>query len=375
MLSSKPRSDTHKEQRSWAWKLHLDLPLLCGLLALMGLAQIVLYSASGQDIVMVEKQVLRLGLALVLMFGLAQVPPRLFKFWTVPLYVGSLLLLVAVFLVGDIGKGAQRWLEIGGFRFQPSELMKLALPMMVAWYLSEHQLPPKKRHLCVALLLIAIPVLLIAEQPDLGTSILVLSSGMFIILLAGMSWKLIFGFVAAVGAFLPVLWNFLMHDYQRRRVITLLDPQADPLGAGYHIIQSTIAIGSGGWYGKGWMAGTQTQLEFIPERHTDFIFAVLAEEFGLSGVIVLIAVYFFIIARGLYIGSQAQDSYSRLLAGALILAFFVYVFVNIGMVSGLLPVVGVPLPLVSYGGTALVTLLASFGMLMSIKTHRRLVSG
>ena len=374
MLSTTPRSDTHKEQRSWAWRLHLDIPLLLGLLVLMGLAQIVLYSASGQDLVTVERQVIRLGLALGLMFALAQVPPRVLKFWTVPLYVGSLLLLVAVFLVGEVAMGAQRWLEIGGFRFQPSEMMKIAMPMMVAWYLSEHQLPPRIPHLLVAFGLIAVPVLLIAEQPDLGTAVLTLSSGVFVVLLAGISWRIISVLALGAGAFLPVMWNFLMHDYQRRRVMTLLDPEADPLGAGYHIIQSKIAIGSGGIYGKGWMHGTQAQLEFIPERHTDFIFAVLGEEFGMSGAIILIAVYFFIIARGLYIASQAQDSYSRMLAGSLTLAFFVYVFVNIGMVSGLLPVVGVPLPLVSYGGTALVTLLAGFGMLMSIKTHRKLVS-
>ncbi|MBI2379626.1 MAG: rod shape-determining protein RodA [Gammaproteobacteria bacterium] len=374
MLSSQPRADTHKEQRSLAWKLHIDVPLLLGLLVLMGLAQVVLYSASGQDIAMVEKQVARLGLALAFMFGLAQVPPRVLKFWTLPLYVVGVLLLIAVFLVGDVALGAQRWLEIGGFRFQPSELMKQALPMMVAWYLSEHQLPPKFKHLAVAFGILALPILLIAEQPDLGTAVLALSSGLLVILLAGMSWKLIAGLAAAIGGFLPILWNFLMHDYQRRRVLTMLDPEADPVGAGYQIIQSKIAIGSGGIYGKGWLHGTQAQLEFIPEHHTDFIFAVLGEEFGLSGVLILIAVYLFIIARGLYIATQAQDSYSRLLAGAITLTFFVYVFVNIGMVSGILPVVGVPLPLVSYGGTSLVTLLAGFGMLMSIKTHRKLVS-
>lgn len=374
MLNIQPRSDTHKEQRSWAWKLHLDIPLLLGLLALMAMAQVVLYSATGQDLDMVDKQVIRLGLALVLMFGLAQVPPRLLKFWTVPLYVGSLLLLVAVFLVGETALGATRWLELGGFRFQPSELMKIAMPMMVAWYLSEHQLPPRIPHLLVAFGLIVVPVLLIAKQPDLGTAVLTLSSGVFVVLLAGISWRIIAFLGVAVAGFLPVMWNFLMHDYQRQRVLTLLNPEADPLGAGYHIIQSKIAIGSGGLYGKGWLHGTQAQLEFIPERHTDFIFAVLGEEFGMSGAIILIAAYLFIISRGLYIGTQAQDSYSRLLAGAITLTFFVYVFVNIGMVSGLLPVVGVPLPLVSYGGTSLVTLLAGFGMLMSIKTHRKLVS-
>jgi rod shape determining protein RodA len=286
------------------------------------------------------------------------------------LYILSALLLAGVLVVGKISMGAQRWLDIGFIRFQPSELSKLSTPMMIAWYLSQHAPPPGFRQLALAGILIAIPTLLIAKQPDLGTAVLVASAGGAAVFLAGLPWTYLLGLVAAGGGLLPVVWHF-MRGYQRDRVLTFLNPEADPLGRGYHIIQSKIAIGSGGLYGKGWLHGTQVHLEFLPESSTDFIFAVLAEEFGLLGCLGLLAAYLFILGRCLYIVVQAPDRYSRFLAGALTLTFFVYVFVNIGMVIGLLPVVGVPLPLVSYGGTSMVTLLAGFGMLMSIQTHRR----
>ncbi len=353
-------------------RLHLDLPLLTGLLLLSGFGLVVLYSASGQDMQQVERQLLRQALAFGVMIILAQIHPQTFRRWSPWLYLAGTLMLVLVLMSGVIGKGAQRWLDLGFMRFQPSELVKLATPMMIAWYLSGRSLPPNWKMLLVSLALIFLPVLLIARQPDLGTAILVASSGLFVLFLAGMSWRLIGGLAIALAAAAPLLWHF-MRDYQRKRVLTFMNPESDPLGSGYHIIQSKIAIGSGGIYGKGWLNGTQSQLEFLPERHTDFIFAVLGEEFGLVGISLLLLLYTFIILRGLYIASQAQDSFSRLLAGALTLVFFVYLFVNTGMVSGLLPVVGVPLPLVSYGGTSLVTLMAGFGILMSIHTHRKLL--
>jgi rod shape determining protein RodA len=277
---------------------------------------------------------------------------------------------VAVLLVGDVGKGAQRWLDLGVMRFQPSEVLKLALPMTLAWVLAARPLPPSLPRVLAAAGLILIPALLIAKQPDLGTAILVVSAGAAVLFIGGLSWRLILLVAAVCAAGAPILW-YGMRDYQRQRVLTFLDPETDPLGAGYHIIQSKIAIGSGGIYGKGWLNGTQSHLEFLPERHTDFIFAVIGEELGLAGILALLALYLFIVYRGLIIAASAQDSYGRLLAGGLSLVFFVYVFVNTGMVTGLLPVVGVPLPLVSYGGTSVVTLMAGFGMLMSIQTHRK----
>ena len=351
---------------------HIDLPLLVGLLLLCGFGLIVLYSASGENLAQVQRQMVRIALALVVMLGVAQVSPITLRRWSPSLYVLGLLMLVAVLVFGEVGKGAQRWLDLGIVRFQPSEMVKLAVPLMIAWYLAEKRLPPGWPRLVVAAVMIIVPVLLIAKQPDLGTALLVASAGVFVLFLAGISWRLIGGLLVALAAAAPVAW-YLMRDYQRQRVLTFLDPENDPLGAGYHIIQSKIAIGSGGLYGKGWLNGTQSQLDFLPERHTDFIFAVLSEEFGLVGVLILLALYLFIIARGLYIATRAQDTFNRLLAGSLTLVFFVYLFVNTGMVSGLLPVVGVPLPLVSYGGTSLVTLMAGFGMLMSIHTHRRLL--
>ncbi len=364
----------HKRRRSLWEILHLDWPLLLALLILLGASLAILYSASGESLDSLTRQGTRIGLSLVVMMVLAQLPPGFYSRWAPPVFILGVIMLMLVLLVGDIGKGAQRWLELGSFRFQPSEIMKLVMPMTIAAYISRYPLPPSLLHVFIALGLVLFPTLLIAKQPDLGTSLLVAASGFFVIFLAGMSWRLILAAIVAIAAFLPALWFFLMHDYQKRRVLTLINPESDPLGAGYHIIQSKIAIGSGGLWGKGWLQGTQSQLEFLPERHTDFIFAVLSEEFGLVGVCLLMLLYVFIIGRGLYISMQAQGAFPRLLGGALTLTFFVYVFVNIGMVSGLLPVVGVPLPLISYGGTSMVTLMAGFGILMSVHTHKRLLA-
>ncbi len=361
------------DNRPLAMRLHIDPPLLFGLALLAALGLVVLYSAGGQSESFMIRQLIRLGIAFATMLVVAQISPsHLFRFapW---LYAVGLLMLVAVIFFGDVGKGAQRWLAVGGFRFQPSEMVKVTVPMMVAFYLCERALPPHTGRVITAAFLIALPGFLIARQPDLGTALLVASAGLFVLFLSGMRWRLILFTAVGAAASLPVLWHF-MRDYQRQRVLTLLDPEVDPLGAGYHIIQSKIAIGSGGVYGKGWLNGTQSQLDFLPERSTDFVFAVLSEEFGLFGVAVLLAVYVFVILRGLYIASMAQNAFGRLLAGSLVLTFFVYVFVNIGMVSGMLPVVGLPLPLISFGGTSLVTVLASFGILMSVHTHRRFLS-
>jgi len=352
--------------------LRLDAPLLAGLVLISGFGLVVLWSAGGQDSGLMMRQLVRLGVAFGVLLAIAQVPPKILRFWSPWLFAGGLALLVAVLLVGDFGKGAQRWLDLGVVRFQPSEIMKLAVPMMAAWYLHDRPLPPRFLELVVLLALVAVPAALIAQQPDLGTALLVGSSGVLVVLLGGLRLRLIALLGAAAAALAPVLWHF-MHDYQRRRVLTLFNPESDPLGAGYHIIQSKIAIGSGGLFGKGWGNGSQAQLEFLPERSTDFIFAVLGEEFGLIGLVLLMLGYLFLVGRGMYIALQAQDTYTRLLAGSISLTFFVYVFVNTGMVSGLLPVVGVPLPLVSYGGTSMVTLMAGFGILMSVNGHRNLL--
>jgi len=359
--------------RNISARMHLDLPLLTGIILLCGLGLIFLYSASGQDTGQVIRQAIRIGVGLTFMLLLAQVTPDKLRFWSPAFFTIAIILLVIVLIEGQIGKGAQRWLSLGFFRFQPSEIMKLALPMMVAWYLVKNPLPPTWGRILVAGGLILMPTLMIAKQPDLGTALLVGVSGLFILFLGGLSWRLIFGIVLITIPTGWAMWKWGMQEYQRGRVLTFLNPERDPLGSGYHIIQSKIAIGSGGMYGKGWMNGTQSQLEFLPERTTDFIFAVISEEFGFVGVLLLLSLYIFIIMRGLYIASHGQDSYSRLLAGALILVFFVYLFVNTGMVSGILPVVGVPLPLVSYGGTSLVTILSGFGILMSIHTHKKLM--
>jgi rod shape determining protein RodA len=367
------RSSGQEQQqlRSIWQKLHIDLPLLLGIISLMALGLFIVFSAGGQSIDIVYRQAIRLGVAIVVMLAIAQIPPLSYRKWAVPVFVLGLLMLVAVLLFGHVGKGAQRWLDLGFMKFQPSEIMKLIVPIMIASFISQYNLPVKISTIVLAFILVLIPTLLIAKQPDLGTSLLIASSGVFVIFLAGASWKLIGVCVGLASAFAPVLWMFLMKDYQRQRVMTFLNPEQDPLGSGYHIIQSKIAIGSGGVDGKGWLQGTQSQLEFLPERHTDFIFAVFSEEFGLIGVGFLLAVYLFIVMRGLWIAVNAQHAFTKLLAGSITLTFFVYVFVNIGMVSGLLPVVGLPLPLVSYGGTSMVTLLAGFGMLMAVSTHRR----
>jgi rod shape determining protein RodA len=351
-------------------KLHIDIPLFIGLLLTSLLSFLILYSAGSQDMSVLTRQAARVGLAFFLMIVLAHIDPYQFKRYSTVLFGFGILLLIAVLIMGEIGKGAQRWLDLGVFRFQPSEMIKITTPMMIAWYLAEYPLPPKSKQLFIAAILIIIPTLLIAKQPDLGTALLVASSGAGVLFFAGLSWRFIGAIIVTLGSLTPVIWHF-MRGYQRDRVLTFLNPEADPLGRGYHIIQSKIAIGSGGIYGKGWLGSTQSELDFLPESSTDFIFAVFAEEFGLAGCLGLLVLYLLIIARCLYIASQAQDSYNRLLAGSLAFTFFVYVFVNIGMVIGVLPVVGVPLPLISYGGTSIVTLLSGFGILMSIHTHKK----
>ena len=352
-------------------RFHIDAPLLAGLLLLCAFGLFVLYSATGQSASRTTAQAIRLGVALVTMIALAQIPPRVYRRWAWAGYALGLALLIVVLIAGVTGKGAQRWIDIG-FRFQPSEIMKVAVPMAAAAYLYTRSLPPNLTSLLVAVGIILPPVLLIARQPDLGTAILIGASGAIVVLLAGLRLRVIVAIAALIGAALPLLWQQL-REYQRQRVLTMLDPQSDPLGAGYNIIQSKIAIGSGGLFGKGWTNGTQGQLEYLPERSTDFIFAVIGEELGLLGVMTLMLLYLFVVGRGLFIASQAPDTFTRLLAGSITLTFFVYVLVNTAMVTGLLPVVGVPLPLISYGGTSMVTLLGAFGILMSIQTHKRLL--
>jgi len=361
------------EEQSLGQRLHIDFPLLFAIFVLCIIGLIVLYSAGGQDIDLVYRQAVKLLIALVVMIIVAQLPPAEINHWSVWLFVFGIILLVLVILYGDVGKGAQRWLDLKVFRFQPSELMKLTVPMMVASYLADKSLPPKFSWVLVVCVLIIIPVLLIAKQPDLGTALLVAIAGFSVLFIAGISWRLLAAMGVLVAASAPIVWYF-MHDYQKQRVLTLLNPEQDPLGAGYHIIQSKIAIGSGGFYGKGWLNGTQSHLEFLPERSTDFIFAVFCEEFGMLGVLLLLCVYLFIISRGLYIAINAQHTYGRLLVSSLTLTFFVYIFVNMGMVTGQLPVVGIPLPLISHGGTSMVTLMIGFGIIMSIHTHRRFLS-
>ncbi|NVK42707.1 MAG: rod shape-determining protein RodA [Oceanospirillaceae bacterium] len=370
---SMPESGQHLANRPGWWShTHLDAWLMLFLLMLCGFGLFVLYSASGQDIGYVTRQAIRMGAGFAIMILMAQLTPRFLSRWAPWLYAVSVALLVAVLLFGVGAKGAQRWLALPGFRFQPSEITKLVLPLMIAWYLASRPLPPRIWHILMSLVLIGVPTVLIMKQPDLGTSLLIAASGVFVLLMSGVYWRYVFLALAAAGAALPGLW-MVMKDYQRQRVLTFLDPESDPLGSGWNIIQSKTAIGSGGVWGKGYMHGTQSQLDFLPESHTDFIIAVIAEELGLVGVLVLLFLYMLVIGRGLIIATQGQDSFGRLAAGSIILTFFVYVFVNIGMVSGLLPVVGVPLPLISYGGTSIVTLMAGFGIMMSIHTHRQML--
>ena len=365
---SAPLSDLARVMR----RLNIDGPLLGALLLTCGLGLVVLYSAVGENMELWLQQCVRLCIALIGMLIIAQLSPDLMRRWTPWGYIVGLLMLILVLASGEVGQGAQRWLDLG-IRFQPSEIMKLAVPMMAAWFLHGRQLPPRILDLVIIGALIVVPTTLIAVQPDLGTSLLIATAGILVIILAGLSMRvmILLGVASIPGAML--LWNF-MQDYQKLRVLTLLNPDSDPLGAGYNIIQSKIAIGSGGLFGKGWTNGSQAQLEFLPERDTDFIFAVMGEELGLLGVLSLLGLYMFIIGRGVYIAVQARDTFSRLLAGSISLTFFVYVFVNTAMVTGLVPVVGIPLPLVSFGGTSMVTLMAGFGILMSIHNHRKLLS-
>ena len=366
-------SGTLFSSRGLTRRLHLDLPLLIALLLTLAIGLFVIYSAGDKNLNLVIRHSIRALIGLAALVALAQLPPERLKRWLPWIFLGGLMLLLLVMFLGETGKGAQRWLDLGLFRFQPSELMKLAVPGVVAVYIARNGLPPTFLQTMVALTLVVIPTLLVVRQPDLGTGVLIAFAGFVVLLLGGLRWHyLVAGFTAVLAA-LPFAWNSL-HRYQQDRVLTFLNPENDPLGTGYHIIQSKIAIGSGGLHGKGWLNGSQAHLDFLPERSTDFIFAVLAEEFGFVGVTILLLLYAFIIGRSLMIAMKAQDTFGRLFAGSIGLSFFVYVFVNIGMVTGLLPVVGVPLPLISYGGTSLVTILAGFGILMAIHGHRRFLT-
>ena len=351
----------------------VDFPLLVTILAICAYGLIILYSALEENSSLLLRQGVRLGIALGAFVVVSQISPRLLRLWTPWVFCAGVGLLLMVTVIGDSGGGAQRWLDLGIIRFQPSEIMKLAVPMMVAWFMHERTLPPKFSQLFVLMFIVFLPAILIARQPDLGTALLVVAAGGITILLAGVSLRVIaVAGVLAVGS-APLLWHF-MRDYQRARVMTFLNPESDPLGAGYNIIQSKIALGSGGLFGKGWLNGTQAHLEFLPERSTDFVFAVMGEEFGLLGLLLLLALYLALIGRGLFIAMQAQETFTRLLAGTLSLTFFFYVFVNAGMVCGLLPIVGVPLPFISAGGTSMVTLMAGFGMLVAIKGNKKLLA-
>ena len=362
-----------RDSAEWHWlgKRHLDPLLLALIFMVLAFGLVVLFSAAGDEARLFDAQFQRVLVAMVVLVAAAQLPPGLYFRWAPYVYILGLVLLVAVLLVGVRVKGSQRWLEIPGLlRFQPSELMKIAVPMALAWYLQQRVLPPSARHVFFSLLIILLPALAIAAQPDLGTAILVAGAGIAVLMLAGLSWRYLAYAAFVIAAAAPILWQFALQGYQRQRIITLFDPESDPLGAGWNIIQSTTAIGSGGLFGKGLLQGTQSHLDFLPEARTDFIIAVVGEEFGLVGVLVLLLLYLGIIARGLVLACSAQSTFGRLFAGALTLTFFIYVFVNIAMVSGLLPVVGVPLPLVSYGGTSIITLMASFGIIMSMRTHK-----
>jgi rod shape determining protein RodA len=351
---------------------YVDNFLLVGLLLLMLVGLLVLYSATDGNLSRVSNQLINMLVALAIMWLVANIPLQHIMRLAVPLYMIGLMLLIGVALFGEIQNGARRWLNIGVTRIQPSELMKLAVPLMMAWYFDKHEVTLRLRDYAVATLLLILPLLLILRQPDLGTTLLIASSGFYVLFLAGLSWRIIAGLLIVSLGSLPVLW-VMLHDYQRRRIMTLFDPTQDPLGAGYHTIQSTIAIGSGGLIGKGWQQGTQTHLDFLPEKSTDFIFAVFSEEFGLVGNAALLLLYLVVIGRGMMITANASTQFTRLVAGSITLTFFTYIFVNIGMVVGILPVVGVPLPLISYGGTSMVTMLLGFGILMSIETHPKLV--
>ena len=356
---------------SWYARIHVDPILLLLITGVVLFGLVILSSAVDGNDALLDAQIRRMGMAYAALIIAAQLPPAIYLRWAPFLYVVGLVLLILVLLVGVKVKGSQRWIDIPGlFRFQPSELMKIAVPMAVAWYLQQRVLPPSFKHTMFSLLIIGVPAFLIGVEPDLGTSILVTGAGVAVLLLAGLSWRWIFGAFALIAAAAPLLWQFVLKDYQRQRILTLFDPESDPLGAGWNIIQSTTAIGSGGVFGKGLYQGSQSYLDFLPEARTDFIVAVVGEELGFVGVAFLLTLYLLIIARGLFLASQAGSTFGRLVAGALVMTFFIYLFVNIAMVSGILPVVGVPLPLVSYGGTSAITLMAGFGIIMSIRTHK-----
>lgn len=372
MLSSE---DVMRRRATLLQRIHIDGPLLILLLTLAAGSLFVLYSASGKSWDLLIKQATSFGIGLVSMLLIAQLEPRFMARWVPLAYCLGVILLVAVDVMGHNAMGATRWINIPGvIKFQPSEFMKIIMPATIAWYLAKRTLPPTLKHVGASLMMIGIPFILIVRQPDLGTSLLILASGTFVLFMAGLRWRWIISVIAAAVPVAVAMWFFIMHDYQKQRILTFLDPESDPLGTGWNIIQSKAAIGSGGVFGKGWLLGTQSHLDFLPESHTDFIIAVLGEEFGLVGVCALLLLYLALIGRGLVITAQAQTLFGKLLAGSLTMTFFVYVFVNIGMVSGLLPVVGVPLPFISYGGTSLVTLMSAFGVLMSIHTHRKWIA-
>jgi rod shape determining protein RodA len=351
---------------------NLDGVLLGSVLALMVVGLLTLVSASNLSSARLTAQLVNMLIAVGVLWLFANIPPHYLLRLAFPLYVLGVLLLLTVALFGDKVHGATRWLDLGVTRIQPSEFMKIAVPLAMAWYFDRHEATLRLRNYAIAAVMLIVPVALIARQPDLGTAVLITAAGFFALFLAGLSWRIIAGLSAGAIAVLPFVWSAL-HDYQRQRILTLIDPAQDPLGAGYHTIQSTIAVGSGGWFGKGWLSGTQTHLDFIPERTTDFVFAVYAEEFGLFGCVALLALFLFVISRGMLITAGAPTMFTRLLAGAITLTFFTYAFVNMGMVSGILPIVGVPLPLISYGGTSLVSICLGFGILMSIHSHKQLV--
>lgn len=372
MLSSE---DVMRRRATLLQRIHIDGPLLILLLTLAAGSLFVLYSASGKSWDLLIKQATSFGIGLVSMLLIAQLEPRFMARWVPLAYCLGVILLVAVDVMGHNAMGATRWINIPGvIKFQPSEFMKIIMPATIAWYLAKRTLPPTLKHVGASLMMIGIPFILIVRQPDLGTSLLILASGTFVLFMAGLRWRWIISVIAAAVPVAVAMWFFIMHDYQKQRILTFLDPESDPLGTGWNIIQSKAAIGSGGVFGKGWLLGTQSHLDFLPESHTDFIIAVLGEEFGLVGICALLLLYLALIGRGLVITAQAQTLFGKLLAGSLTMTFFVYVFVNIGMVSGLLPVVGVPLPFISYGGTSLVTLMSAFGVLMSIHTHRKWIA-
>lgn len=363
----------HNKKLPFWTRMHLEPIFLLILLIIMAYSLYILWSASGQSTSMFESKIVQISLGLLMLLLTAQFSPRFYQKWAFVFYLFCIFVLLLVEFFGYTSKGATRWLHLGFIRVQPSEIAKLAVPLMIATYINKAGTPPTLKTILVSLMLIAIPTLLIAKQPDLGTSILVAASGLFILFLAGIAWRYLLIAFGSLAVFIPTMWFYLMHDYQKERVLTLIDPYRDPTGKGYHIIQSKTAIGSGGLSGKGWLEGTQSQLEFIPERHTDFIFSVIGEEQGFLGVLFLLGLFLLFFLRGLFIAAESQTVFGRIFSAGQMFVFFIYIFINIGMVSGILPVVGVPLPLISYGGSSLVVLMAGFGMMMSIYTHKSIL--